>query len=370
MKNMKPIIDKNKAEPLYLQVENYLLGLISQGELMPDDRIPSEEMLSADFGISRMTARKALTNLETRGLIYRVPGKGTFINGKEKRLDKPVMPMIFIYLAPLNSKYHPYFLQMIEGIEHFAKLMNCTVIISSDLNSIYNYNSLLGVILIKRIPHMEIEKLQRHNIPFVLLYAHEQTYGRPYPAVVIDEEDAIFQETEYLLKLGHRRIALFTGILNGYLRGEGNRNRLKGYQHALEKYDVEFDNALVKESDYDQDKTILMMEQLISSVNPPTALIACDDIGAGFIINTLRENGLDVPGDMAVAGVGDLQINSLVHPPLTTVKYPIVEMGEKAIMLLAKMVKGESVQSPVYLKGSLLVRQSCGWHLRGTAKVI
>jgi len=370
MENRKPIIDKEKSEPLYSQVENHLLDLINRGELLPSSRVPSEDALSEDFGISRMTARKALTGLEDKGLIYRVPGKGTFVKERGITVARSAVSTIFIHLLPLSSKYHPFFLQVIEGMEHSAKLMNYSITISSDLESIYNHTSVFGAVLATRVSNEEIEKLARHNIPFILLYEHEQTYGKLYPSIIMDGEEATYQETEHLLKLGHRHIALFTGILNGYLKGEGNRKRLKGYRRALEKYGVEFNEALIKEGDYEQDKTVLMTEQLISSINPPTAIIACDDIGAGFIINTLRKNGLEVPDDMAVVGMGDLHINSLVQPPLTTFSYSAVEMGEKAVILLSGIARGEKVEAPVCLRGRLLLRQSCGWQLHGTAKVM
>ncbi len=364
---MEDRISKEKFKPLYQQVENYLLEQIEKNELATNERVPSEDALSKSFGISRMTARRALTSLEDKGLIYRVPGKGTFVKEKGRVVAAKTIPTIFVHLLPLSSKNHPFFLAIIEGIEHQARLLNYSVTISSDLESIYNYQSLVGAVLVKRLPQEEVEKLERHKIPFILLYKHEETYGKTYPSLIMNGEDAAFQETEHLLKLGHRRIALFTGILNGYLKGEGNRKRVNGYRRALESYGVPFDASLIKEGDYDLDKTVLMTEQLILSDSRPTAIIACDDIGAGFIINTLKENGLDVPENLALVGVGDLYMNSLIHPSLTTIRYFAEEMGEKSVMLLSRIAAGESMEYPMYIRGELIIRQSCGWHAKELA---
>jgi len=364
MKSKTQSIDKEKSQPLYLQVENYLLGLIEKGDLLPGERVPSEDALSELFGISRMTARRALSILEGKELIYRVPGKGTFVKEKGRAVVAKTIPTIFVHLSPLNSKYHPFFIEVVEGMEHQAGLLNYSLTISSELESINNHPSVAGAILVKRVPKEELEKLKQHNIPFVLLFEHEETYGKRYPSVIMDGEEATFQETKHLLELGHRRIALFTGILSGYLKGEGNRRRVSGYRRALSKYGVSFDASLIKESDYERDKTVLMTEQLIASDPMPTASIACDDIGAGFIINTLKEKGLRVPEDMAVIGVGDLHMNALIYPPLTTFRYSAVEMGEKSILLLSRIAAGEMVESPMYIKGGLLVRKSCGWQVK------
>ncbi|CAN5556462.1 transcriptional regulator NagR [soil metagenome] len=65
--------------PLYMQIEEELRGTIANGELGPLARVPSEAELSNSFGVSRMTARKALDRLVGEGLLFRQPGKGTFV---------------------------------------------------------------------------------------------------------------------------------------------------------------------------------------------------------------------------------------------------------------------------------------------------
>lgn len=68
------------AMPLYYQIKSRLLEAIESGTLKPGDRVPSERELTAQFEVSRMTARQALTELETQGYLYRVQGKGTFVS--------------------------------------------------------------------------------------------------------------------------------------------------------------------------------------------------------------------------------------------------------------------------------------------------
>jgi len=69
--------------PLYLQIDRALLERIESGELPPMAQLPSESELAEEFVVSRMTARKAVDLLASRGLIFRRPGKGTFVAGQK-----------------------------------------------------------------------------------------------------------------------------------------------------------------------------------------------------------------------------------------------------------------------------------------------
>ncbi len=72
-------LDRDSAVPLYVQLEDVLRARIAAGEWRPDQRVPSENELNKAYGLSRMTARGVLTKLVNDGVLYRVPGKGTFL---------------------------------------------------------------------------------------------------------------------------------------------------------------------------------------------------------------------------------------------------------------------------------------------------
>lgn len=71
--------------PLYVKIKEYLLREIREGELKPDDQLPSEKALSEQFQVSRITVRRALAELEEESAIYRRPGKGTFVAEAPRR---------------------------------------------------------------------------------------------------------------------------------------------------------------------------------------------------------------------------------------------------------------------------------------------
>jgi GntR family transcriptional regulator len=81
-------LGKDVPIPLYYQIKARLLDAIENGQLKPGDRVLSERELTTQFGVSRMTARQALTEMESQGFLYRVQGKGTFV--ATPKLEQPL----------------------------------------------------------------------------------------------------------------------------------------------------------------------------------------------------------------------------------------------------------------------------------------
>ncbi len=86
-------LNKNSSVPLYQQIQNIILSKIENGEIGLEEQIPSEEKLSEQYDVSRMTVRKALSRLEYEGVLYRIPGKGTFV---QKRFNQELSVSLII----------------------------------------------------------------------------------------------------------------------------------------------------------------------------------------------------------------------------------------------------------------------------------
>jgi DNA-binding LacI/PurR family transcriptional regulator len=354
-------IERNGNEPYYLQIEKKLQVLISSGKIKSGDQLPPENEISEICAVSRVTVRQALKNLEKNGIVSRIPGKGTFAGGGSvfRSTRNEAQKTITIYMASNSSRFHPYAMQLLEGIERQASLFDFSVLITSDLRKVFTSNNTMGVILTERIPLSQLKKLKKNKIPFVLTHEHSETYKENFPAVCLDSRDAGYNQTECLIELAHSRIAIFTGILDDRLKGEGNRQRVIGYKRALEKNDIVFDKSLVKECNYNTEKTIAMTKEILKLKNSPTAIIAADDIGAGIIINTLREKNIRIPEDISVIGMGDLELTATISPALTTFRIPVTQIGERAFSLLYQVMKNEKNDFPIYVHGNLIIRKSC-----------
>jgi GntR family transcriptional regulator len=80
----EPVIDHESATPIYLQLANIIAAKIDAGELQPDRPIPAETRLAEEYGVARLTARRAVRELRERGLVVTVPGRGTFVKPTER----------------------------------------------------------------------------------------------------------------------------------------------------------------------------------------------------------------------------------------------------------------------------------------------
>lgn len=354
---------ENNTEPVYIQIEKSIYTLAEAEKLEEGDKLPSEGELAVKFNVSRMTVRQAMSRLEQKNVIFRVQGKGTFfrgINAGERNSSSFNNGTIGVYVSPNVPRQHPFLLEFVESMEKQASIMDVTLSFFTDISRTGVYR---GIIFVSRVSVHVLEELEKRKVPFILTDEHIEIYGRAYPSVLFDSRDAAFKITEYLIKLNHRRISIFTGTLHGKLKGEGSRSKVKGYREALEKYNIPYDVSLVKECDYDNEITKRMIDEVLELKTPPTAIISCDDIGAVITINKLTEKRIKIPGDIAVVGIGDFRFNSMSSLPLTTFKFSIETAGAKAIFLLHKIMNGLPYEKTAWVKGELIERMSCGRHI-------
>ena len=99
---------------------------------------------------------------------------------------------------------------------------------------------------------------------------------------------------------------------------------------------------------------------LLDLPDPPTAIFAGCDLQAMGVYSALRTRGISIPHEMSVIGFDDVQLASLVTPTLTTVRQPLVEMGQVATTMLLRQIAGEPLDTMrAELTTSLIIRESC-----------
>lgn len=150
--------------------------------------------------------------------------------------------------------------------------------------------------------------------------------------------------TKHLLTLGHRRIA----FVSGPIRTVSRLSRLQGYRRGLQQADVEIDEELVWEgatTNYGDVTTVELgrqgAHQLLTMSNPPTAIVAINDMYAFGVYAGVRDLGLKIPVDVSVTGVDNLILTEIVEPPLTTVEQPVAEIATLAVeRLVCRLLDG------------------------------
>jgi GntR family transcriptional regulator len=169
-------LDKASAQPLYLQLEALVRGWIDSGEVQQGDRIPSEMDLAETYGISRMTARRAIDTLVIEGLLFRQPGKGTFV--AEPKMAWPG-PTVFSFSTAMRALGLTVTTTVLD-----LRLIPATPRIANDLRIPKQQR----VILLRRLRHVENEPMAIHISyippgPFVRLLDEDLT-SRPLNKVM------------------------------------------------------------------------------------------------------------------------------------------------------------------------------------------
>ena len=195
------------------------------------------------------------------------------------------------------------------------------------------------------------------GIPSVRIGPNDEPDTDVSATVKIDDVEASREITNYLIEQGHRRIA----FIRGKEDQDATHRRYDGYVDALIAAGIEVDPALVFSGDFDFNSGLAHGGDMLAGDHPPTAVFAANDDMAAGVIMAAHRAGIDVPGELSVAGFDDSEIAVRTWPTLTTIRQPIEQIGVAAIeaLVAAAGVSAQPLRSKV-LPYELLLRGSTG----------
>lgn len=221
-----------------------------------------------------------------------------------------------------------------------------------------------GIILLGEIlPPKKLEYyLHHHALPIV---AVECDYGfSQVHTIITDNQQGGYMATNHLLNLGYRSIGMISDYLTtrpGRQRLYGSNERLLGFQAALKEHGLTYDYRWVKEGDHSVEGGRIAMNQFFEGGQIPRAIFATNDMMAIGATEVARENGLNVPADIAIVGYDNIPQASFTSPKLTTIALPKKKIGARAVELLAQqMISGHTQCQKIVMPIRIIVRESCG----------
>lgn len=205
--------------------------------------------------------------------------------------------------------------------------------------------SVEGLVLIGTAREPAIyELLERRGVPFVLLWTYRADL--PHLCVGFDNHAAAHGLAERVAELGHRRVAMIAGITAWNDRA---KDRVDGVRDALSARGLDLRPPYLVEAAYTLEAGRQAAERLLALEKRPSAIICGNDVLAVGAIQGARSLGLSVPSDVSVTGFDNIELASVVEPPLTTVHIPHRRMGQAAAQLLLRMRNGgETAESLVF----------------------
>ncbi|MCD6239800.1 MAG: LacI family DNA-binding transcriptional regulator [Thermotogae bacterium] len=212
-----------------------------------------------------------------------------------------------------------------------------------------------GIILVA--PRIDLRMLIQFSqeYEFYPIVADRKVEGIPIPAVWVDNIGGMIQATEYLIKLGHKRIGFVAGppdVFNAI-------QRLNGYKEVLKRYGIPYQEKLVFTGRFMIPDGYAAAEYFLSLKEKPTAIIASNDLMAIGILKYLKSNGFEIPKDISLVGFDDIEISEALYPALTTVAQPIYEIGKNAAKMMLDYIETGRLVPNIVLHTHFVVRDSC-----------
>ncbi len=328
------------------------------------EKIYSENELAETFEMSRNTVRQAIGELVNEGWLYRVQGKGTFVNRKpgESTERSKTIAVVTTYL---NDYIFP---SIIRGIDSILSINNYSMILSCTYNqhqkerlcleNLLNQN-LSGIIVEptkSALPNPNIDlykKFTEQGVP--VLFMHGSYRELEYSYVVEDDTKAGYIAAKHLIDLGHEKIA---GIFK--MDDIQGHHRFSGFQKAHNEAQLQVSDSSImwfetNEMDIKFNKSDIQLQNLISQ---STALVCYNDQIALKVLDALREKELKVPENISLVSFDDSQLALASEPKLTTVAHPKETLGEEAAKAIINMIERKKDYYDLKIEPELVVRNS------------
>lgn len=261
---------------------------------------------------------------------------------------------------------HHFFSSVISGIEGVAHRAGYTIMVCQshedaerealNLSALASHRvaGILISISKETTDYSHLESVLAQGIPLVQFdrVAEPLQTGK----VMVDDFNGAYIAVKHLIDTGYTRIAHLAGRKDITI----GRNRFEGYRQAMQDHGFRVEKKLVVEGGFQERDGLRGMKELLSLDSPPDAVFAVNDpVAIGAYIH-LRNQGIRIPGDVALLGFCNNPESALVEPPMTTVAQPAGRIGEMAMRMLLDQFDQENDFEPTttILRTHLLVRKS------------
>lgn len=258
---------------------------------------------------------------------------------------------------------NPIFPLVSRGIEDGARKKGYTVILCNTDENIEAEKNYVDKLrerwidgLIFATAHHDshhIYELKKNDFPVVLVV---RSLEEEIDAIVVDNFKGGYDATSYLIKTGHKKIAIINGRQELRLYNE----RFEGYKAALSDAGMAIDKDFIIDGTDENAKGYHDLKELVSHQNRPDGIFATSDLKAISAIRAIKDMKLKVPEDISVIGFDNLEMSSYIDPTLSTISQPLYEMGIRAVNKLIQIIESETkMKSQIeMLSCDMIIRKS------------
>jgi LacI family transcriptional regulator len=253
--------------------------------------------------------------------------------------------------------YSFYLLELIRGIGTLCQVFKLDLLLRlTDARAELNLKGAGGIIFADVIGNRhQLEEAVKNNIPCVAINCLIEDLD--VDCIYMDNTGGAEQAVEYLIKLGHKKIA----HISGDVITQAAAQRLEGYRRAMKKGNLPLKEEYIFKTDYSRGQARAAAEKLLKMDNPPSAVFVASDSMALEVMAVAREMGKSIPRDLSIVGFDDNPSGLYGPVALTTVRQPLIKMAEESVKLLNSIMgRKEKVRAQkIALPTELVVRESC-----------
>ena len=333
--------------------------------------------IAKQCGVGVSTVSRAINNHpdinpETKKMILEVIEETGFIpNNSARNLKRTDAKCIAVLVKGITN---PLFSSMIKIIEEEMQRSRYALVLrhveeqEDEIDvalELEKEKRLRGIVFLGgKFEHSE-EKLRKLKVPFIFstigVNVPDQMNKVEFSNIAVDDRMESQKMTEYLLKLGHRRIALITERSDLPI----GRLRTEGFRRAFDKYGISAPEELicyVQENidHYSMENGYLTAKKLLESGQEVPAIYAVADSLAIGACRAVLEAGKRIPEDISVAGYDGIELGEYYNPRLTTIKQPVEEIAKKTIRLLLDVIGERKEHQQIIFPAELVVGESTG----------
>ncbi|MDP9201997.1 MAG: LacI family transcriptional regulator [Gemmatimonadota bacterium] len=312
--------------------------------------------------VSRVLNGSGPVSDQTRSLIREVAGRMRYVphSGARSLITSKTQTLGVL----LPDLYGEFFSEVIRGMDDTAQRSGFHLLISRAYADRHGIETAIRAMrgrvdgVVAMSPDLDAESLLNlpSTIPVVLLCSVSR--GNEIDSLTIQNCRGAREMVTHLVSLGHRRIAIIKGSPRNYDAAE----RLRGYRIASREAGIAPDTSLELVGNFTEAGGYAAAMELLAMRDRPTAIFAANDSMAIGVLSALRESGVRVPEDIAVAGFDDIPLARFMDPPLSSVHVPICELGARAVELLLHGIthKNDHPRRRERVSTELVIRRSTG----------
>ena len=323
--------------PKYRQIATVIEEYLVRTHPAPGEKFFTDRALAKYFSTTVVTVAHSLNYLCQKGLLVRRVGAGTYIAGNAVKRIKSRIGIIChemileegYYVSPVLSRFGAFFNERNYDVISFKAS-------PEEYRHLIDEYELAGIMIFCPRPEFAeiLTKLRSEGVPVISVgYAMPELRGVAFGT---DHAEMIRNAVEHLYKLGHRKIALLHSM-----RHSCSDIFTRAYLQAMWQYQLPVNpDWNMGASGWTAGETL---NTLIKQNNMPTAIIAGQTSAVAYVYNLCQQNGIRIPDDLSLLALGDSEIFTQLHPPVSVIAQNLPEIADRAANALLNMIQLKSI---------------------------